>query len=171
MLRFVIGGSSSGKSEYAEKLILSMADGQAVDYIATMKCSDEETKERIIRHQDRRVGSNYITIENTSRVAEMIGEKHSDFAMLECVSNLLANEMYSADPRNNPSLIAEEIISLSKEYKEFVVVSNDIFGEDGLYDDSVEEYIINLGEINKILVEKADTATEVVCGIPVVIQL
>ena len=52
-----------------------------------------------------------------------------------------------------------------------MVVSNDIFGEDGLYDDSVEEYIINLGEINKILVEKADTATEVVCGIPVEIKL
>ena len=57
MLRLVIGGSASGKSEYAEQLILSLSEGAPVDYIATMKCSDEEVKQRIEIHKGRREGT------------------------------------------------------------------------------------------------------------------
>ena len=36
MLKLVIGGSASGKSEYAEELIISLAGDENIDYIATM---------------------------------------------------------------------------------------------------------------------------------------
>ena len=41
MITLIIGGSGSGKSEYAENMITSRSKGRCI-YIATMKPWDEE---------------------------------------------------------------------------------------------------------------------------------
>ena len=177
MLRLVIGGSASGKSEYAEKLILSLSGEDKVDYIATMKCYDEETRERILRHQRRRDGRRFVTVEHEMNLPMIEADSLHSYGMLECVSNLLANEMFSGDKTADvpegaglSERIASEICNLAYNYREFVVVTNDIFEDSIVYDEITREYIRELGEINRLLAERADSVTEVVCGIPLTIK-
>ncbi len=199
MLRLVIGGSASGKSEYAEQLILSLSEGAPVDYIATMKCSDEEVKQRIEIHKGRREGTAFHTIEKPDRLSEIDKNSLSAYGMLECVSNLLANGMFSSSAENHESSdeeiaaahsdenadepadsreeqnelvirLVEEITELAKHYTEFVVVTNDIFEDSIVFDEITRKYIRCLGDINRLLTEKAGSVTEVVCGIPIGIK-
>ena len=200
MLKLVIGGSASGKSEYAEEFIISLAGDENIDYIATMKAYDEESVKRIDAHRIRRFGKSFVTMEKPVRVAEIAGQEHSRFGILECVSNLLANEMFSdegysseedhcmdekcsgnegdrgkgssgsAEKINIAEKVAEDIIRLAEDYEALVVVSNDIFQDSIIYDESVEEYIRGLGMINRSLAGRAETVTELVCGIPVEVK-
>ena len=48
----ITGGSRSGKSTYAEKLALSLSDSPV--YMATARIWDEEFRQRVIAHQQRR---------------------------------------------------------------------------------------------------------------------
>ena len=63
MMILVVGGAGSGKSEYAENLIGSLAEGGRKYYIATMKCSDDESLRRVEKHRLMRKGKGFITIE------------------------------------------------------------------------------------------------------------
>jgi adenosylcobinamide kinase/adenosylcobinamide-phosphate guanylyltransferase len=51
-LTLVLGGARSGKSAYAEKL--AVESGLEVTYIATAQVYDDEFRQRIAHHQDRR---------------------------------------------------------------------------------------------------------------------
>ena len=53
----ITGGQRSGKSSFAEKLALSLSPNPI--YIATAHIWDEEFRQRVIRHQQRR-GRNWI---------------------------------------------------------------------------------------------------------------
>ena len=61
MLRLIIGGSASGKSEYAERLVCSLP-GKRI-YAATMEPFGEEGRERIARHRKLREGRGFVTVE------------------------------------------------------------------------------------------------------------
>ena len=61
MLRLIIGGSASGKSEYAERLVCSLP-GKRI-YVATMEPFGEEGRERIARHRKLREGKGFVTAE------------------------------------------------------------------------------------------------------------
>ena len=65
MIELVYGGSGSGKSEFAEKLILD-SECENRFYIATMKIFDDEGKKRVERHRKLRGNKNFITIEETN---------------------------------------------------------------------------------------------------------
>ena len=61
MLSLIIGGSASGKSEYAERLVCSLP-GKRI-YVATMEPFGEEGRERIARHRKLREGKGFATVE------------------------------------------------------------------------------------------------------------
>lgn len=100
MLHIVYGGSASGKSSYAESFALSLQGDGRLLYIATMypyKWNttelDPETMQRIERHRAMRADKGFDTVE-CYRHVEHIMAKRQDVLLLECMSNLLANEMY-----------------------------------------------------------------------------
>lgn len=97
MLYFVTGGSGSGKSEYAENLAVEMHQGEflggALYYIATMLPWGEEGRRRILRHRRQRRDKGFLTRERFCRL-ELLEGTGEDVILLECISNLLANEMY-----------------------------------------------------------------------------
>lgn len=99
MMYLIIGGSGSGKSAYAEELLFSLPDAGKKYYIATMQVCDEESERRVKKHRKQREGKRFDTIEQPVHVSGALtqmdaGEKS---AMLECVSNLVANEMFAKD--------------------------------------------------------------------------
>jgi len=189
MLHIVYGGSASGKSSYAESFAMSLQGEGRLLYIATMypyKWNtteiDPETMQRIERHRAMRADKGFDMVE-CYRHVEHIVAKRQDVLLLECMSNLLANEMYLEPDSNAGSDMAETmspvsnkivqaLIDLSTRVQELVIVTNDVFSDGGslTYDESTREYVKNLAEINCALAREAATVTEVVCGIPVIVK-
>ena len=189
MLHIVYGGSASGKSSYAESFAMSLQGEGRLLYIATMypyKWNtteiDPETMQRIERHRAMRADKGFDTVE-CYRHVEHIVAKRQDVLLLECMSNLLANEMYLEPDSNAGSDMAETmspvsnkivqaLVDLSTRVQDVVIVTNDVFSDGGslTYDESTREYVKNLAEINCALAREAETVTEVVCGIPVIVK-
>lgn len=88
--------------------------------------------------------------------------------LLECMSNLLANEMYSEDGAKERA--AEEILQgihmLQKQTAHLVLVTNEVFSDGIVYDPDTIQYQKQLAKINRVLAAEADEVTEVVYGIP-----
>lgn len=172
MLYVVTGGSGSGKSEYAENLILSLG-AQTRIYIATMIPWDEECERKISRHRKLRAQKSFETIERYRDLAALsLGEKNPA-VLLECISNLAANELYErlGDAVVN---VADTVIGgiscLYRQCADLVVVTNEVFSDGADYDPQTREYQRILGEINQKLAFMADQVTEVVYGIPVLLK-
>ena len=72
MIHLVTGGSGSGKSAYAEKLVTEQYKGDSKYYIATMQVYDEEGKARIERHRQMRSGKGFTTIEQPAYIEEAL---------------------------------------------------------------------------------------------------
>ena len=211
MIHLVTGGSGSGKSAYAEKLVTEQYKEDFKYYIATMQVYDEEGEARIKRHRQMRSGKGFTTIEQPvcieealTKIAkreekqsvaaqeemeekqcvaeqeEMEGKQHiaaqeemegkQCVALVECMSNLAANEIFQEE-EIRPCAAVERILKgikiLSKHLHGLVIVTNNVF-EDGIeYDTGTKEYLKALGQINEGLASMADRVTEVVVGIPV----
>ena len=196
MMILINGGSSSGKSAFAETLIVeqakreetmakaagkSMRGGaremdlrhQPSCYLATMIAWDEECRERIRKHRKMREKKNFMTIEcpvDLSKAEVPAGSR----CLLECVSNLAANEMYRRDmedPENGAmERILEGIRMIRKNADFLVVVTNDVSGDQGPYSEETEAYRKLLGGINCALAGEADEVYEVICGEPVMVK-
>jgi adenosylcobinamide kinase/adenosylcobinamide-phosphate guanylyltransferase len=184
MLELVIGGSCSGKSAYAEKLLFDNKDLDFKYYIATMQPLDEESCARVERHRQSRDGKGFVTIEQYQNVGLALSGMESGKekklteikcgALLECVSNLTANEMFGgAEPlasQETADKVCSDILSLGENLEMLVVVSNNVF-EDGVsYDETTTAYLEAMGRINARLAAAADAVTEVVAGIPVAVK-
>lgn len=174
MITLVIGGSGSGKSAYAETLL----EGVPVKYyLATMLEEDDEAKKKVQRHQRLRQGKGFVTVEqprSLGRAAEKMKKERKEFsgALLECVSNLTANEMFCPEGVQAPKAVVKTVVSgiqaVAAAVDQLVIVSNNVF-EDGMdYDAGTMAYLHSMGMINEELAQLADKVVEVVVGIPVV---
>ncbi len=91
-LTFVLGGARSGKSAYAERLI--MAHAAPWTYIATAQAFDDEMRTRIDLHQSRR-GEGWRTIEAPQGLPEAIRDAAPDAPLLiDCLAIWLSNRMF-----------------------------------------------------------------------------
>ena len=88
--------------------------------------------------------------------------------LLECMSNLVANEMY--DPEGAQEKTAEQILQgilhLKSRAKNLCVVTNEVFSDGKQYDADTMRYLSYLGKINCEMAKMADEVYEVVYGIP-----
>ena len=141
MLTLVTGGSGSGKSAFAEDRVLSFGDAQRI-YIATMHPFDEESHKRIERHQKMRAGKGFETVECYTGLKN-VKLPAGCVVLLECMSNLVANEMFEEQG------------------------AHDIFSDAVVFDGDMDSYLEYLGKINQAAAQRADEVVEVVYGIPV----
>lgn len=166
----VTGGSGSGKSAYAEQLVLKQGDFKRY-YIATMRPWDEECVKKIERHQNMRVMKNFETIECYEDLHRLCVEQDS-VILLECMSNLVAHEFYRSDL--NQAGIMEYILNgiyhLQRQAKVVIVVTNEVFSDGVIYDEETLTYQKVLALVNRGLGNCADWVIEVVYGIPEVIK-
>ena len=169
MLMLVTGGSGSGKSEYAEGIAVSLAEreGLPLYYIAAMKPYGEEGKRRVERHRRLRAGKGFQTVE---RYVALKGQElpEEGVVLLECLSNLTANEMFEPEGAGDGTeeAVLAGVEALSGRSRHLVVVTNDIFSDGITYDEVTGLYQERLGHINRELAARAEQVTEVVCGIP-----
>lgn len=208
MITLITGGSGSGKSAYAEKYICHMSNENGYKekyYIATMQVFDDEGQRKIDRHRRLRVGKGFITIEQPRDIKKAVEKLQSEnclktgrSALLECMSNLVANEMFppvdasviqaaeaekealdapenmkdyeTAQISHVSKKVLKEVSILSENVAELVIVTNNVFEDGVCYDESTMNYIKAMGIVNRGLAAMAERVVEVVAGIPVAVK-
>ena len=208
MITLITGGSGSGKSAYAEKYICYVSNEKGCKekyYIATMQVFDDEGQRKIDRHRRLRAGKGFITIEQPRDIQNAVSKLQSESslktgrsALIECMSNLVANEMFQLvdasgmqaaeaekealdDPENMKDYdtarishvskkVLKEVSILSENVAELVIVTNNVFEDGVCYDESTMNYIKAMGIVNRGLAAMAERVVEVVAGIPVAVK-
>lgn len=197
MLILITGGSGSGKSALAEKLTSklsaepeyevtssgSQTNQAAPIYIATMIAGqDQESRERIVRHQLQRSHLGFCTIEQPFDLELLLDqiqlEKTMDSAhgapvlLLECLSNLLANEMFLRtdhgldyfSPEQAAEVIDHALLRAEDISEHLIIVSNEIFADALVFDEATQLYLKYMGWLNQRLAARAALAVEMVYG-------
>ncbi len=189
----ITGGQRSGKSEKAEALALSLSTNPV--YVATAKVWDEEFRERVRRHQERR-GPEWTNIEE-----ELYLSRHDltgRVVVIDCVTLWLTNLLYNAECRtengefatasegsadfaavaNSPLSTLHSILELAKhEFDAFtqhdatyIFVTNEI-GLGGVSDNALQRKFTDLqGWMNQYIAQKADEVILMVSGIEMKIK-
>ncbi|MCZ2257498.1 bifunctional adenosylcobinamide kinase/adenosylcobinamide-phosphate guanylyltransferase [Sporosarcina sp. G11-34] len=170
-LTFISGGVRSGKSAYAEQLLVTQNKGRLI-YIASGSATDSEMSDRIQRHRHDRSEFNWTTIEQPMNLEEVIPFiKQGDFVLWDCVTTWLAHELYNDEKtamtaiEKTESRLYETIEELLTIATHLVIVSNELFDELPSHYEKVRLYSQILGRIHTKLVEKSNTAIEMDYGI------
>ncbi len=168
MKTLIIGGASSGKSEYGEELVCSLNPKHY--YIATMIPFDEEDNQRINNHKMRRINRGFITLEIPYNISNI---NVSDGAIfIDSLTSLVLNEMYQfeqdkkiVDYQNELfneliDKIIDDFTKLFKKYQDIVIISDDIFSNIESINDSftayTKTYLYVLGNLHQKLAKMCD---------------
>lgn len=165
-LSLVLGGASSGKSAYAEKLVRS--GGSPLHYIATMRHFDDpETRQKISRHKLAR-GEGWTTAEVPLDVARHVGTLGEGTALVDCATLWLANlQEAGGDPAAEAPALAE---ALERAPRPVVVVSNELgFGMVPM-DAGARAFRDAHGRMNAALAARASLVVLVAAGLPLALK-
>ena len=145
MLTLVTGGSGSGKSAFAEDRVLSFGEGKRI-YIATMHPFDEESHKRIERHRKMRAGKGFETVECYTGLKNAVlpGESGKCVVLLECMSNLVANEMFEEQGAHEQTVqeIMAGVKNLLRQADHVVIVTNEIFSDAAFFEGDMDTYLV-----------------------------
>jgi len=170
MLILVLGGGASGKSARAEDLACGFPGKRL--YVATMEPFGAEAEKRIARHRAMRSEKGFESVDCYRELSSLDPQKDTQVILLECLGNLLANEMFGRDAPGCEDRIRRGLMHLEglPNIKHLVVVSNEVSLDGDRYDPETLEYIRILNRLNGWLADRADRVEEVVCGIPLLLK-
>ena len=176
MRTLITGGAASGKSAFAEELLLS-APGPRV-YIATLRVYSDEERQRVARHEQLRAGKGFQVVERSENLAalELPQELQGGAILLECLGDLVANEMYEPETweRINSQKVCDSVLNglamLESCCENLIVVTNEV-GADGVScSQETQAYIRLLGKLNCSLASQWDNVIECVSQVPCVLK-
>lgn len=165
-LTLVIGGARSGKSQFAETLVI--ATGRAKRYIATAEAWDDEMRARIAQHRLDR-GSGWLTVDAPRDLPAALADATSDEAVLvDCATLWLTNHLLA-----ETDLDAEThalLTALSACPAPVVMVTNEVGG--GIVPDNAlaRRFRDAQGRLNQRLAAQAGLVVTVIAGLPLVLK-
>lgn len=177
MIKLVLGGARSGKSEFAEDIYKDIDD---VTYIATAKAIDKEFEERIALHKARR-NTKWTTIEAYKDFASI--EMKTKYYFLDDVTNMLTNILFDhlgardiddEDVSLVEKLVIDEVATLFTRVKEMdadiVIVSSELGA--GLVPEAKLSRLFRdmHGRVNQYIAKNADEVYYVIASIGVKIK-
>jgi len=177
MIKLVLGGARSGKSEFAEDIYKGIDD---VTYIATAKAIDKEFEERIALHKARR-NTKWTTIEAYKDFASI--EMKTKYYFLDDVTNMLTNILFDhlgardiadEDVHTIEKLVIDEFATLFTRVKEMdadiVIVSSELGA--GLVPEAKLSRLFRdmHGKVNQYIAKNADEVYYVIASIGVKIK-
>ena len=162
----ITGGQRSGKSKKAEELAMSLSDNPV--YVATAHIWDEEFRERVKRHQERR-GPQWTNIEEEKFLSrhDLTGR----VAVIDCVTLWLTNFFFENNNVDETlTAVKEEFERFTKNDATYIFVTNEI-GSGGVSDNAVQRQFTDLeGWMNQYIASRADEVILMVSGIAVKIK-
>ena len=168
MIRIILitGGQRSGKSQKAEDLALSLSDNPV--YLATAHIWDDEFRERVRRHQERR-GPQWTNIEE-----ELYLSRHNlagRVVVIDCVTLWLTNFFTNnSDTDKVLELAKKEFDAFTQPDATYIFVTNEI-GLGGVSDNALQRKFTDLqGWMNQYIAAKADEVILMVSGIEMKIK-
>lgn len=187
-LIYITGGAKSGKSKFAEDMLLSLNNGERKNvYLATSIVFDEEMKTKVDLHKERRQ-DRWITIESykdfTESLKSVSQEDFKNNILVDCLTNMISNIIFENKEINwdKPTkeqmtkcdkMIekqVEELIKISNEFENMVIVSNEL-GMGIVPSYPLGRYFREIaGRMNQCIAKKSDEAYFVVSGIPMKIK-
>lgn len=169
----ITGGQRSGKSAYAEQLALSLSPAPV--YIATAHIWDDEFRERVRIHQERR-GSQWTNIEEEKHLSKH--DVQGRVVLIDCCTLWATNYFFSnTQTDDEPTDVRPVLEELKAEFDRFtaqdatfIFVTNEI-GLGGVSANAVQRRFTDLlGWFNQYVASKADEVVMLVSGIPVTIK-
>lgn len=169
----ITGGQRSGKSRHAEELALSLSSSPV--YMATARVWDDEFRERVRRHQQRR-GPQWTNIEEERRLSRH--DIYNKVVVVDCVTLWATNFFFdSSRPKGElpdvDKLLSEieaEFDRFTSQQATFIFVTNEI-GSGGVSTSAVQRRFTDLqGFLNQYIASKADEVILMVSGLPVKIK-
>lgn len=175
----VTGGSRSGKSILAEDKAFELGESSVL-YIATAIPTDDDMRERIRLHQERR-DARWGTHEGFKDIPETLRNTDKSTALLDCITVFITNYMFDDLSRDFDVISKEEVAALQeqilielkrivetarKEDKNLIMVTNEVgmcivppYRMGRIFSD------IN-GKANEMLASMSDEVYMSICGIP-----
>lgn len=193
-LIFVTGGAKSGKSKFAEEMLLKLNNGKQKNiYLATSLIFDEEMKEKIRLHKKRRK-NDWFTVETYKNFENELNnffennDKTKNNMLVDCLTNMITNiifenknidwdnfekKMYiqTLEKLNkNVENSVNELLKVSQNFENVIIVSNEL-GMGLVPSYPLGRYFREIaGKMNQIVAEKADEVYFVVSGISMKIK-
>jgi adenosylcobinamide kinase/adenosylcobinamide-phosphate guanylyltransferase len=166
-LTFVLGGARSGKSRYAESLVMDCAPPWV--YVATGQAYDDEMSARIATHRERR-DERWRTIEAPldlpAAIAAHGNEGHS--VLVDCLTLWLSNILLAERDWNKA--LRSLVTALSNVDGPVVIVSNEV-GLGIVPDNALaREFRDAQGCVNMQIAAIADRAVLIAAGLPLILK-
>lgn len=193
-LIFVTGGAKSGKSKFAEDMLLKLNNGKQKNvYLATSLVFDEEMKEKVRLHKKRRQDE-WFTVEAYKNFENELSnffennDKIKNNMLVDCLTNMITNiifENQNIDWDNFEKKLyiqtleklnkdvehsVIELLNVADQFENAIIVSNEL-GMGLVPSYPLGRYFREIaGKMNQIVAETADEVYLVVSGIPMKIK-
>ena len=157
----ITGGQRSGKSRQAEEMALGLSHNPV--YLATAHIWDDEFRERVRRHQERR-GPQWTNIEEEKYLSrhDLTGR----VVVIDCVTLWLTNFFFeTSDVEQTLETAKQEFDRFTGHDATYIFVTNEI-GCGGVSENAVQRKFTDLqGWMNQYIASKADEVVLMVSGI------
>ena len=163
----ITGGARSGKSSHAEKMALSLSPTPV--YMATARIWDDEFRQRVVKHQQRR-GPEWTNIEENKELSRHCLDGR--VVLVDCVTLWCTNYFFDLDSNVDAALqaVRDEFDRLTRQDATFLFVTNEI-GSGGTSENEIQRKFTDMqGWMNQYIASKADEVILMVSGIPVKIK-
>ncbi|WP_197922125.1 bifunctional adenosylcobinamide kinase/adenosylcobinamide-phosphate guanylyltransferase [Thiosulfatihalobacter marinus] len=165
-LSLILGGAASGKSAFAESLVVRT--GAPRVYIATAQAFDTEMHDKIAAHRAQR-GAQWRTVETALAAAEALDTvAPTEVALLDCATMWLSNHLLAESDLELE--VRNLLLALDNCRGRVVVVSNEV-GLDVVPDNALARRFRDAqGRLNQQIAARADLAVLVVAGLPMLLS-
>jgi adenosyl cobinamide kinase/adenosyl cobinamide phosphate guanylyltransferase len=164
-ITLVLGGARSGKSRYAEELIVGHAAPWV--YIATAQAFDDEMRIRIAEHQARRNGG-WRTIEAPTDLADAIVREAARPVLVDCLTLWLTNLMLGS--HDIPAATSALEAALDRRRQPTVLVSNEVGLGIVPQTPLGRSFRDEAGRLNQRMAARADRVLFMIAGLPVTLK-
>lgn len=192
---FVTGGAKSGKSKFAEELILSLNDGKQENvYLATSLVFDEEMQEKVRLHKERRK-NDWGTVEtyknfesNLNKYFPKTENEIKNNMLVDCLTNMITNIIFEEkdvdwdnfDKKSYVKIVEKldknventvnKLLNITNQFENTIIVSNEL-GLGLVPSYPLGRYFREIaGKMNQAVAKRADEVYFVVSGIPMKIK-
>lgn len=193
-LIFVTGGAKSGKSKFAEEMLLKLNNGKQKNiYLATSLVFDEEMKEKVRLHKKRRKDE-WFTVEAYKNFKNELSnffennDKIKNNMLVDCLTNMITNIIFEEkdvdwdnfDKKSYVKIVEKldknventvnELLNITNQFENTIIVSNEL-GLGLVPSYPLGRYFREIaGKMNQTVAKRADEVYFVVSGIPMKIK-